>query len=336
LPGLAPADLRADTLRDLAPGRDPVDLINLPSDGTNEVYLQDADLGPGGAYVTRWGADPTRQDDGLKGWLMSQDNFPELRTALDGSKDRFSGPTSPRAAVFVRDVMMPLPVPEGAGGQSPARTMIVSLLTFAPRFDPEEETWYADIRIDPCSAVTPFVRLGLVRYQPHAAPHLQVSEPVTQWIRILPDRELSVTGQRYADKTNKMVRIQASVSGITDNGTVLPEMEFTLRRRRPDGEGDHSESEVQKAVVEPCCAGSRAEWSCSFIIAAAAYDKAGDQWFVTAAETELSRPGSYADEPRYRTATEAPSARAGESFLVRMPLARLKTTVGKPPPAADG
>ncbi|MDX8502118.1 hypothetical protein RFM99_27355 [Mesorhizobium sp. VK4C] len=336
LPGLASADLRADTLRDLAPGRDPIDLLNLPSDGTNELYLQDADLGPGGPYVTRWGADPTRQDDGLKGWLMSQDNFPELRTALDGSKDRFSGPTSPRAAVFVRDVMMPLPVPEGAGGQSPARTMIVSLLTFAPRFDPEEETWYADIRIDPCSAVTPFVRLGLVRYQPHAASHLQVSEPVTQWVRILPDRELSVTGQRYTDKTNKMVRIQASVSGITDNGTVLPEMEFTLRRRRPDGEGDHSESEVQKAVVQPCCAGSRAEWSCSFIIAAAAYDKAGDQWFVTAAETELSRPGSYIDEPRYRTATEAPSARAGESFLVRMPLARLRTTVGKPPPEAGG
>ncbi|MER9102642.1 hypothetical protein NKH95_01705 [Mesorhizobium sp. M0848] len=332
LPWLASADLRADTLRDLAPGRDPIDLLKLPSDGTNELYLQDADLGPGGAYVTRWGADPTRQDDGLKGWLMSRDNFPELPTARDDGKDQFSGPASPRTAVFVRDVVMPLPVPEGAGGQSPARTMIVSLLTFAPRFDPQEETWYADIRIDPCAAVTPFVRLGLVRYQPHAAPHLRVSEPVTQWVRILPDRELRVTGQRYTNKATKMVRIQASVSGITDNSAILPKMEFALRRRRPDGEGDHSESEVQRAEVEPCCAGSRAEWSRSFVIPAAAYDKAGEQWFVTAAETELSRPGSYTDEPRYGTATEAPSARAGESFLVRMPLARLKTTVGKPPP----
>jgi hypothetical protein len=55
--------------------------------------------------------------------------------------------------------------------------MAVSLITYATRFDPEQGIWYADIDISPCSAVYPFVRLGSVRFQPHAPRILQGSEP---------------------------------------------------------------------------------------------------------------------------------------------------------------
>lgn len=53
-------DIQGDVVRDLVPGRSAVNLTTLPSDGSTIQELQDADLGPGGPWVTRWGADPIR------------------------------------------------------------------------------------------------------------------------------------------------------------------------------------------------------------------------------------------------------------------------------------
>lgn len=325
LPGLSPADLRADTLGDLAPERVPVDLAHLPADGTDEQYLQDADLGLGGAYVTRWGADPIRQEDGLKGWLMSRENLPDLPSAMPGETDPFAGPDTPKTPVFVPNVSMPLPTGD-VTTDAPPRTMIISLLTYAPRFDPQEEEWHVDVRIDPCSAMTPFVRLGLVRYQPHARAHLRCSEPVTQWVQLLPDREFRVTGERFTSGSARMVRIHVAVSGLADSADSSSRMEFTLRRRRPVGEGDSSEEQVGYQSVDACCGGARAEWRSEFTLPAADYDKADQKWSVTAAETEVFRPGTYADEPRPATAGDKPLMSTGERFVARVPLARLRLT----------
>jgi hypothetical protein len=47
-------------------------------------------------------------------------------------------------------------------------------------FDPEQELWYADISIDALDVSSPFVRVGLVRYEPHAPRKLHVSEPIVE------------------------------------------------------------------------------------------------------------------------------------------------------------
>jgi hypothetical protein len=96
---------------------------------------------------------------------------------------------------LVENVLMPIP------GDDPSKSnatpdhkdenpkepdfMLVSLLTYAPRFDVESETWYVDVEIDPGTAPDPFLRLGLVRFQPHANRRIQVSYPVPEWIQVV-------------------------------------------------------------------------------------------------------------------------------------------------------
>lgn len=143
----------------------------------NLTEFDDLWLGPGGEFVTRWGADPIRAAPGGDvGMLMPPTAF-----------GRETGQS------YVDSVAMPLPTDDAAKSAATERTyMEVGLLTYAPRFDPDAETWYVDLAIEPGMMVEPFVRLGLVRYQENAPPHLQVSEPVVEWAQILPTRTLSV------------------------------------------------------------------------------------------------------------------------------------------------
>jgi hypothetical protein len=68
------------------------------------------------------------------------------------------------------------------GGQvtrQPALT--VSLLTYEPRFV-AEECWYVDAEISPLALAYPFVRLGLVRYQPHAPAEWHAGAKAESWL----------------------------------------------------------------------------------------------------------------------------------------------------------
>jgi hypothetical protein len=205
---------------DLMLGANPDDIDNdrvrRSEQETQKIWLDDAfsdsDLGPGGDYVTRWGADPIRKGPRPKGWLIPSKAFSDC--------------TNPDVE-FEPNVLMPIPRKPGAsqaktsggtssaapaagatksagdaanGGQAQESSdtagrefMLVSLLTYEPRFDIDYERWYIDVRIDADQVPEPFIRLGLVRFQKNAREELQVSEPIAEWVQVMPKRAVSVS-----------------------------------------------------------------------------------------------------------------------------------------------
>lgn len=170
--------------------------------------FSDLDLGPGGAYISRWGADPTNGGRREPAWLIPPSAFTQVDR--DTGKDLpgrplLAAPRPPRRpwspldpgadadeVVYVPRATMPIPGdPTGIPG-APTPTMEVALLAYRPRFDIDAEHWYFDVEIDPLGMVEPFVRLGLVRYQANAPKHLRVSEPVVEWAQLLPPRTVTV------------------------------------------------------------------------------------------------------------------------------------------------
>jgi hypothetical protein len=73
------------------------------------------------------------------------------------------------------------------------KSIRASLLTFVPRFDIDHENWFCDVELNADTAPEPFMRLGLVRYQPYAPPELRVSEPVVEWLQIPQHRAVTVS-----------------------------------------------------------------------------------------------------------------------------------------------
>src|SRR5262249_38656164 len=95
--------------------------------------------------------------------------------------------------------------------------LTVSLVTYVPKFDVENEQWYVDVAMEHPYEAEPFIRLGLVRYQPHAPADLQVSYPVAQWTQLLPKRTVHVTTMRPAHGPVMMdvaVRIEGLVASL--------------------------------------------------------------------------------------------------------------------------
>lgn len=157
--------------------------------------FMDEDLGPGGRFVTRWGSDPTKSVD------HKAPADPRLPGFLDPSSFKDIGHTPSASGIgFTAElasvVRMPVRV-EAPPGQPqadiPLTTLNVSLVTYEPRFDIETEQWYVDAAIEHLFEAQPFVRLGLVRFQPHAPEDLQVSFPTTQWVQLLPRRDVRVS-----------------------------------------------------------------------------------------------------------------------------------------------
>lgn len=187
---------------------DPIIEVQDGTNGLRKIDLtdfQDSDLGPGGAFVTRWGGDPIRQSNkGLIGNFIPIAQFADFGTRL------------------TKPVLMPIPVQNGKGSPE---TLTVSLLTFEPHFDVDREEWFVDVDITPASESDPFVRLGLVRYQEHAPPHLQVSEPVVEWTQLLPGREIKVDVQ-YSGSLDVLVTVEGLSSIGQRQGRPLPAKGF--------------------------------------------------------------------------------------------------------------
>ena len=168
--------------------------------GHHYSTFDDDDLGPGGQFVTRWGSDPIRRGPVQIGWFMPLEAFCDALPDVSGKL---------KAGVeLARSVQIPVPhgqdddnddngtnIP-GNGQQNPQRTLTVSLLTYEPKFDVTEECWYVDAEISPLAFAYPFVRLGLVRYQRHAPMEWQVSEPVVEYIQLMPQRNVVITVEK--------------------------------------------------------------------------------------------------------------------------------------------
>lgn len=191
--------------------------------------LQDEDIVPGGAFVTRWGGDPIRKDNVIQTEVLIPktaflDAYPE-------KDDCPCGPDLPHRPRIVACARMPVSSgdrPDVARGEpaeasrskraeevksNPPQFLDVSLLTYEPCFDLDREEWYIDVNLKPIRASEPFVRFGLVRYQEQAiTPELRVSEPVMVMTQVLPDREASIC---ITGELAKNVRVDLTGFGST-------------------------------------------------------------------------------------------------------------------------
>ncbi len=165
--------------------------------------LDDAKRDTFKAVFTQWGMDPIWKTAGLTG-VPAVRHFPDA-VASDTyvSLDEASAQT--------------------ADGQ-PGRVDVVG---FTPQYDETRRLWFADLTIDLAGSpaeflknatYAPFVRLALVRYQPHALDDARISRVVLAgFAQLTPDRTALVTADPYHPRTLRIV-----VSGVAPSAP-LPE-----------------------------------------------------------------------------------------------------------------
>lgn len=95
--------------------------------------------------------------------------------------------TGPRTSARVAD--FPAAVASEAVSLAERPGSAVHVVGHRVHFDAVRQLWWADIELDPGLAYMPFVRLALVRYQPHALPGARISRVVLdEFAQVLPRR----------------------------------------------------------------------------------------------------------------------------------------------------
>lgn len=193
----------------------------------------DTELGPGGGYITRWGADPIRKGATPDGWIVPREVFADQNE--DNIEKNVLMPLPANTATLSAEVVKQVSLPG-----DPPNTMRVSLLTYEPKFDPVQALWYVDMALDALDLPDPFLRLGLVRYQKHAAAPLQVSEPVVEWVQLLPRRSVR---WKYIDPTPGAPDVRLAIE-VTGPGSLRAGREIDGRK-----DADKLDRPVMKAEV---------------------------------------------------------------------------------------
>jgi len=307
----------------------------------------DEDLGPGGRFVTRWGADPIRESVGPIGPFPRSALEDLVNPSYDGSDEERPSYVE-RAAMPIREELQEYINQSGATatGGSPRATdnsqstepesLNVGLATYVPRFDIESEKWFVDLAFAPGQMVEPFIRLGLARYQLHAAEALRVSAPVVAWAQIMPQRTIHVW--REPGHKSDLIHVQVSGTyagrdgGSPDGQLVYSVMDISLVETAETTGGLVSERIVQTIDHRPChsrvtlgtphanvpCAQAKA-WYRSFTIAKTGR-KAGGRLSVLVEEIEefLSTENVNAGELASAAASAAKTA-AGHNLARRTP-----------------
>lgn len=218
------------------------DVLPYEKAGIDMKQFKDEDLGPGGGFVTRWGLDPIK-GGGELGWLTPPTAFADLdKPDIDlGAGDT----VLPLGAVYVPRASVPIPVEDGTGQRRQVR-LEAALLTFVPKFDLDHESWFCDVELRSGTAPEPFMRLGLVRYQPYAPAPLRVSEPIVEWLQIPQQRTVTVT----IDPANpKLLKVNVAGTGAShsasaptgydmgriESWTQRPAMKITILKRTASG-----------------------------------------------------------------------------------------------------
>lgn len=255
----------SDPLRD----RDLLPLVPGAALRHNLHNFVDEDLGPGGAYVSRMGADPIRNLGKRSGWS----SFAAPSVFLSPAAIR-----NCEAGGYVPSVPVPLSVSENEPDK-PVPVLTVALQTFAPRFDAAAETWHVDLDIDSGGLLEPFVRLGLLRYQPHAPLALRASSPVVQWMQPIADRRITL------DRDGNCIRIRfEGADGRADRARLQARLlaESTVA-------GLPERREICRADAP---AGAR-----MLKLAPDEMDRRGARLVLFLEEIELFEPAQYASEP---------------------------------------
>lgn len=92
----------------------------------------------------------------------------------------------------------------------------VDVVGFEPQYDAERKLWFADLTIDLLDGPTyaPFVRLALVRYQPHALDDARISRvALASFAQLTPDRVATVTADPHHQRT-----LRITISGVAPSG----------------------------------------------------------------------------------------------------------------------
>jgi hypothetical protein len=133
---------------------------------------------------TQWGMDPIWQSGALS-------NAPAIRHFPDAvASDTF------------------VSLEEASARISDSQPGRVDVVGFAPQFDEARGLWFADLTIDlaEVAAYSPFVRLALVRYQPHALDDARISRVVLAgFAQLTPDRSALVTADPHHPRTLRVV-----------------------------------------------------------------------------------------------------------------------------------
>jgi hypothetical protein len=149
-------------------------------------------------FITQWGMDPA--------WLTAD---------LDGAPSPASFPDR-----VSEDYGVPL---EHAPGP-------VDVAGFEPHFDQERGLWFADLTVDvPTRTYMPFVRLALVRYQPHALRGAKVSRAVlADFAQLTPDRTATVTYDPHHPRG-----LSVTVSGVGPRGPQVTQVVVRVQKLDP-------------------------------------------------------------------------------------------------------
>jgi hypothetical protein len=321
--------------------------------------FEDADLGDGGQYISRWGGDPIRSDpEPQKGWFMPPTAFACLNPAEAGEPQAHD-------PMYVPSVSMPISTAkppgstDGASDDNATLTfMKVALLTFEPYFDIDAEEWFVDLAMDAARATDPFIRLGLVRYQPNAisddrpnaiSDDLKVSTPVRVWTQLPPRRTLSV---HHRPANNGDIVLKAVVRGQASDGIKpLPDdAQFLLKDPNDDGaravwdrlqrpkmllnvvheteDEDFGKRQTSVFPNEAICfnkgniVNGEMEWSISRTVPISRLNDLGPGQFVAVVEEVEERlPATYPSEPIKITdlLKEEVVRQSGPRFIARIP-----------------
>ena len=174
----------------------------------------------------------------------------------------------------------------------------VRVLGYAPEFDEPSGRWFVDINVQETSALWPFLRLAVARYQQHSIEGCELSPvALTGWVQPLPTRTLTVS---RPDVGHVQVTLTGVVNWLRWNPEFAPDLpgeqlsadsatgearerasrlqqSRTVRasvQHRPDGAGDLEwelvSTSVLLAVAVEETGGFHATWTGSVIVPAGA------------------------------------------------------------------
>jgi hypothetical protein len=129
-------------------------------------------------HVSLWGGDPAFVQEGPKNRSILPLTDVAHLIGLDDRREggRPVGPPTPRTLVDVPG--------------NPA----VWVLGYEPEFSPERRMWFVDVALDPGSAIWPFVRLAVTRFQPSSLAGLHLSPVVLcDFVSVPPERTATLT-----------------------------------------------------------------------------------------------------------------------------------------------
>ncbi len=133
-----------------------------------------------------------------------------------------------------------LTLEELEGLQAPSEGFYqVGVAAFTPEYDKERGLWYCDVEIDAGQAYMPFIRLALVRYQPHSLPDAHLSQVVlADLAQLTPERTATIT---YNPKNP--TNIDIAVAGLSYSASSAgkgPSLVEATIESNPTGSGDET------------------------------------------------------------------------------------------------